>query len=236
VSIFTCCTCQYYSAKPGFGTIGDLPRPRKRLGLKQRPTPGAIMQQASSPVLQQQLRSLHPGALQTLHQSPDGTLYPHNQVSPELQNLHTSDVYQQQYTLSGPPQQPQSHALPVHYEQHALSPQGAYQPFQTACYQVPTLQEHAQQYHASPPQTVQRPIHQLPLPPAVPILTAPNPLPRRVEQELSQQQEGRDGDDTLLSNHGQFLNLKLIPHPPDLDQWRERLFHVDDMTTLTEEQ
>jgi glutathione S-transferase len=39
-----------------------------------------------------------------------------------------------------------------------------------------------------------------------------------------------------LSNHGQFQGLKLIPNPPDLEQWRERLFHVDDMITLTEEQ
>jgi glutathione S-transferase len=162
------------------------------------------MQQASSPVLQQQLRSLHPGALQTLHQ-PDGTLYPHNQVIPELQNLHTSDVYQQQYALSGPQQQqPQSHAIPVHFEQHALSPSGPYQPFQAAGYHhatsprflnapAPTLQEHAQQYHASPPQPVQRPIQQLPLPPAAPILTAPIPLSRHIAQGQQPQQEGHDG-------------------------------------------
>ncbi|CAN9161835.1 unnamed protein product [Alternaria sp. RS040] len=194
------------------------------------------MQQASSPVLQQ-LRSLHPGALQTLHQSPDGTLYPHNQVLPELQNLHTSDVYQHQYALSGPQHPPppsHAHALPVHFEQHALPPSGPYPPFQPAGYQhgasprfmnapPPPLQDHAQQYHASPPQTVQRPIQQL-------------ALPRHVEQApLPHKQESQD-EDTPLSNHGQFQGLKLIPNPPDLEQWRERLFHVDDMITLTEEQ
>ena len=46
----------------------------------------------------------------------------------------------------------------------------------------------------------------------------------------------KDRDDAPFSNHGQFQGLKLIPNPPDLEQWRERLFHVDDMITLTEEQ
>jgi glutathione S-transferase len=144
------------------------------------------MQQAS-PVLQQQLRSLH-----TLHhQSPDGTLYP-------------GDVYQQQYALSGPPQQQApSHGLPVHFEQqHALSPQGPYQPFQPANYQhatspprfmnapASTLQD-AQQYHTSPPQ--RRPIQQLPLPPPAPILTEPIPLAGHVDQGHSTRQpEGHD--------------------------------------------
>jgi hypothetical protein len=185
----------------------DQPLSRKRLGAKAASNTGAIMQQASSPVLQQ-LRSLHPGALQTLHQSPDGTLYPHSQVLPELQNLHTSDVYQQQYALSGPPHpQPPSHAhaLPVHFEQHALPPSGPYPPFQPAGYQhgtsprfmnapAPPLQDHAQQYHA-PPQTIQRPIQQLPLPPATqPIAAAPQPLQRHVEQApLPHKQESQDG-------------------------------------------
>lgn len=45
-----------------------------------------------------------------------------------------------------------------------------------------------------------------------------------------------DRDDAQLSNHGQFQGLKLIPNPPNLDEWREKLFHVDEMITLTEEQ
>ncbi|KAI0610508.1 Glutathione S-transferase [Pyrenophora tritici-repentis] len=43
-------------------------------------------------------------------------------------------------------------------------------------------------------------------------------------------------DETPLSNHGQFQGLRLIAHPPDLDEWREKLFHVDDIITLTEDQ
>jgi glutathione S-transferase len=30
--------------------------------------------------------------------------------------------------------------------------------------------------------------------------------------------------------------LKIVPNPPDLEIWRERLFHVDEPVTLTEDQ
>lgn len=35
---------------------------------------------------------------------------------------------------------------------------------------------------------------------------------------------------------GHFGGMKLVPHPPDLQAWRERLFNVDDTITLTEEE
>ncbi|KAJ5637931.1 hypothetical protein N7490_007810 [Penicillium lividum] len=35
---------------------------------------------------------------------------------------------------------------------------------------------------------------------------------------------------------GQLTGMKLIPDPPDLEYWRHRLFHADDVITLTEEQ
>ncbi|KAL1846534.1 hypothetical protein Plec18167_005352 [Paecilomyces lecythidis] len=35
---------------------------------------------------------------------------------------------------------------------------------------------------------------------------------------------------------GHFGGMKLIPYPPDLEEWRERLFNVDETITLTEEQ
>ncbi|KAJ5086667.1 hypothetical protein NUU61_007974 [Penicillium alfredii] len=35
---------------------------------------------------------------------------------------------------------------------------------------------------------------------------------------------------------GQLQGMKLIPDPPDLEYWRERLFHVDETITLSEEQ
>ena len=35
---------------------------------------------------------------------------------------------------------------------------------------------------------------------------------------------------------GHFSNLKMIPDPPNLDAWRSRLFNVDDVIELTEEE
>ena len=35
---------------------------------------------------------------------------------------------------------------------------------------------------------------------------------------------------------GHFADLKMIPDPPDLQSWRERLFHVDDTITLSEDE
>lgn len=35
---------------------------------------------------------------------------------------------------------------------------------------------------------------------------------------------------------GHFSNMKMVPNPPNLEQWRRRLFDVDDAITLTEEQ
>ncbi len=147
------------------------------------------MQQASSPVLQQQLRALHP-AIHSIHHSPDGSLYP--QTLPELQNLHPSNaVFQHQpYALEGPSQPP--HGLPVHFEQHAL-PQSQFASFppgyqQTAsprfALNAPPLPPTAQQFHASHPSPT-RPPQPPSLPPPPPVLATPQPLPARVEHVQS---------------------------------------------------
>ncbi|KAF1841130.1 uncharacterized protein K460DRAFT_371121 [Cucurbitaria berberidis CBS 394.84] len=202
------------------------------------------MQQASSPVLQQ-LRSLHPGALQTLHQSPDGTLY--SQTLPELQNLHTNDVFHhhQQYTLSGPPPpQPPAHA--IHFQQHGLPPSAQFPPF-PADYQhagsprfaltnpLPLPGPAQQQFHPAQPLPPPRPIQQLPLP------LPPQTIQQHAEHVQLPQARARaqvyEGDDTTPSTgHGQFQGLKLIADPPDLEEWRKKLFNVDDTITLTEEE
>lgn len=41
---------------------------------------------------------------------------------------------------------------------------------------------------------------------------------------------------TADKQEGYFSGMKLIPNPPDLQAWRERLFNVDEVITLTEEQ
>ena len=45
-----------------------------------------------------------------------------------------------------------------------------------------------------------------------------------------------DQEDTIFKSDGQFEGLKIIPHPPDLQAWRGRLFNVDDTIVLTEDQ
>lgn len=35
---------------------------------------------------------------------------------------------------------------------------------------------------------------------------------------------------------GHFSNLKMIPDPPNLEQWRKRLFDLDDTVTMTEDE
>jgi len=48
---------------------------------------------------------------------------------------------------------------------------------------------------------------------------------------------GLEVEDTESANFaGQLTGMRLIPDPPDLEYWRNRLFHADDVITLTEEQ
>ena len=42
-----------------------------------------------------------------------------------------------------------------------------------------------------------------------------------------------DGSDQKSKGH---LNTKIVENPPNLAEWRQKLFNVDDMITLTEEE
>jgi hypothetical protein len=42
----------------------------------------------------------------------------------------------------------------------------------------------------------------------------------------------REGEST----EGHFKNLKMIPNPPELERWRKKLFDVDDLITMTEDE
>lgn len=57
--------------------------------------------------------------------------------------------------------------------------------------------------------------------------------------QQSFQQPGYDGlpgnATASTSFAGQLQGMKLIPNPPDLEYWRERLFNVDDVITMSEE-
>ena len=60
------------------------------------------------------------------------------------------------------------------------------------------------------------------------------------QAEFVQPQEVEDGPATAPSTatapSSQFEGLKLIPSPPNLDEWRAKLFDVDDTIALTEEE
>ena len=43
-------------------------------------------------------------------------------------------------------------------------------------------------------------------------------------------------DDPVEKSDAHLEGLKLIPHPPDVQAWREKLFHIDQPITLTEEE
>ena len=183
----------------------------------------------------------------------------------DVQSLHASELFQQQqqqqqqYALSGPPQPPLQllqaplppHAL--HYEHHGIPPQ----PFPPQTYQqVQQIQQVQHPHHhahaTSPPfgltpgpvpgpaHQVHAPIHTTPRVAQRLVRIAQQPIqqsPQQQQQQYSPPLENGPGDDTTtLANHGQFQGLKLIPNPPNLDEWRQRLFDVDETITLTEEQ
>lgn len=54
-------------------------------------------------------------------------------------------------------------------------------------------------------------------------------LQNEVDPRLAPAQEGGTTD-------GHFSNLKMVPDPPNLEQWRKRLFDLDDTVTMTEDE
>lgn len=179
----------------------------------------------------QQLRALHPGALQHLQQSPDGSLY-----AQTLPHAVYQQPQQQQYALSGHAHQ-QRHAVQYpHPQQHQILP-GPGSPVQFATYS--TAYQHAssprfgpvQQLHGSPP-----PTRAAPRQPTAQAFQPP--LQQHVHVEIPAPPTNLAADDAApSSNHSShFQGLKLIAEPPDLDAWRQKLFDVDDTITLSEEE
>lgn len=175
------------------------------------------------------LRTLQPVELQNLHQSADGTLHLQT-LSPGLQSLDAMGaeagdaLFQQRYHLGEPPPAPHGLHAAHPYDPNAGLPhsQSQFQPipagYQHVANRFDLISAPRQHLHAPPP---------------------PPPVPRAPQQivELEPQTEyghNQDADDTPVTSHGQFEGLKLIAHPPNLSEWRDKLFHVDDTVTLTE--
>ena len=70
------------------------------------------------------------------------------------------------------------------------------------------------------------------MPLSQPLLPQPNALDR-IQHEDSMVQVPESMSE---KKEGHFSNMKSIPNPPDLDGWRERLFHVNETITMTEDE
>jgi glutathione S-transferase len=201
------------------------------------------------PALQQQLRTLHAGALQQqqhLHPSPTGSLYPHHQALPRAvyhqhqQQQQQQHQQQQQYALSGPAHAP-LHALP--YQHHGLP--GPASPAHFAASFPATYQDASSPRFGPVQQALQSSPPPPPPPPAL-LRTAPQQVTVQTFQPQIQQRAHVEAlaqapvaatEDAAPSNHGShFQGLKLIAEPPDLEAWRQKLFDVDETITLNEEE
>ncbi|KAF2003307.1 hypothetical protein P154DRAFT_429039 [Amniculicola lignicola CBS 123094] len=109
----------------------------------------------------------------------------------------------------------------------------------------PSQQQQQQQHLQGPPppqhhhhQQQQQQQQQQPAPPPplpqIPQQLQELELPPEFNQSAPGHEQGHEADDTAVTSHGQFEGLKLIPHPPNLEDWRRKLFHVDDTIILTE--
>lgn len=199
------------------------------------------------------IRTLQPVALQHLHHTgPDGSLHQHLQsLSPGLQSLDgiptdPNEVLFQQRYLGDASQTPHPH-VHTHTHTHPLHAPNPFDhnaglpPTQTqyqgipAGYAIPPArfnliasQPQHIQTHAPPP--LQQPLTQV-----SPSLVQQQRLPGLEPQSgFIQTQDIEEGPAT--TNHGQFEGLKLIPNPPNLDEWRMKLFDADDTITLTEDE
>jgi hypothetical protein len=74
------------------------------------------------------------------------------------------------------------------------------------------------------------------------VLTPPRQLPSQslddfpVSDPFTSLGDGSFPEDPPEKNDAHLVGLKLIPNPPELEAWRERLFHIHETIVLTEEE
>ncbi|KAF2471956.1 uncharacterized protein BDR25DRAFT_302783 [Lindgomyces ingoldianus] len=189
--------------------------------------------------LQPALRTLQPAELQALHQSAPGALHHHLQtLAPSLQGLEAIS----HDASDGLFQQPRYH---VGNPFESAQTPGPYQPVVSSGYQhdhgsnrfsliaaAPAQQHQHQRLRAPPPPPPPAP----PPPPPPPLPAAIPRVPPQIQAAGLEPQtefaQALEPDDPPVTR--QFEGLKLIAAPPNLDEWRAKLFHVDDTITLTE--
>ena len=57
----------------------------------------------------------------------------------------------------------------------------------------------------------------------------------RIQHESEMVQE-RSASGPGKKDGGHFVGMKMVPDPPDLERWRERLFNVNETITMTEDE
>lgn len=62
------------------------------------------------------------------------------------------------------------------------------------------------------------------------------PSPTQSFQQDFGEMSAEAADPTALVAHGELRGFKAIPDPPNLEYWRDRLFNVDEMITLSEDE
>ncbi|KZF26392.1 hypothetical protein L228DRAFT_264793 [Xylona heveae TC161] len=179
------------------------------------------------PELPAALRTLQPAALQALrHPHAQSSQILASQLAPELRALSSSDPFQRQV------QAELASASTIRgHSQHHIHPRQIF--------------ESAQPHHFHPSQAL-RQAHALPNHTHGArhfgiFTTDSSPENQRASPqnavERTQQEESLfpSPENTDKRSQGHFDSLKIVPNPPNLGVWRQKLFDVDDTITLTEE-
>jgi glutathione S-transferase len=184
------------------------------------------LQQQQQHVQQQQQQQQQQHAIPTLPPS-----YQNNTPAAQqafLQRRQLSNFHQQQLPVTGVSAVQTSNP----YLQRPIQ---SYAPITTSIPQQPAL---------APPQLIPSttaPVQQIQQPQQ---LAPPPALPTRVQQRSQRQNVQPDTStaaepavsDQAPKSEGHLEGMKMIPNPPDLEQWRERLFSVENLVVLSEEQ
>ncbi|KAI9839967.1 MAG: hypothetical protein M1819_000159 [Sarea resinae] len=171
------------------------------------------------------LRDLQPAALQALHHRPQaqqGALAA--QLASNLSGLDNTENFQRrlQAELNGP-SHGQQHLQPV----NAFDPNRHLHPSPSnAALQTPRQQQHAE--HAGGQFGVLTPESGLAARNAIQHATV-----GRLQQDANPFQTP---EQTGAKGEGHFQNMKMVPDPPNLEDWRQKLFDVNEMITLTEDE
>lgn len=178
------------------------------------------------------LRNLQPAALQALHHPQARHNIPTlaSQINQEIPGFDTADA----------------NALSQHFQPDLGGPSNINNPQSTNAFEHSNHPRHYAPHANGQPQTPQqRPPHifQQHHGGQFGVLTPQVPLPSQLHAQHSaighQQQEPEffpTPEQGGGKSDGHFRDLKVVPNPPNLEEWREKLFNVNETITLTEEE